>query len=168
VSVKEDAWILPKPIVVQVRINGYPAQALIDSRSLGDFMSSTLADQLKVRRETSSALLGLQLAVQGSQSKINTTTMARMQYQGIDAAQHFDIILETPWLYQHKVCIGLNQAHIIIGCNDPDLIQQGQDTKLMLHALDTDKHTIEAARLELQWQVEPLCHDVDKMDLPPF
>jgi hypothetical protein len=120
-------------------------------------MSSTLADQLKVKRETLSAPLGLQLAVQGSRSKINTTTLARMQYQGIDAARHFDIInlnsydiiLGTPWLYQHKVCIRLNPARIIIGCDDLDPIQQGQDTKLMLHALDTDEQMIEAARLEL-------------------
>jgi hypothetical protein len=139
-------------------------------------MSSMLADQLKVKRGTLSTPLGLQLVVQGSQSKINTTTTARMQYQGIDAAWHFDIInlnsydiiLGTSWLYQHKVCIGLNPAHIIIGCNDPDLIQQGQATKLMLHALDTDERTIKAARLELQWRVKPLCCDVDETDLPSF
>jgi hypothetical protein len=125
----------------------------MNSGSLRDFMFSTLADQLKVKRETLSTPLGLQQAVQGSRSKINTTTMARMQYQGIEAARHFDIILGTPWLYQHKVCIGLNPARIIVGCDDPDPIQQGQDTKLMLHALNTDELTVKAARLELQRRV---------------
>lgn len=121
-SVEEDTWILPKPIVVQVRINGQLAWALVDSRSLGDFMSSTLADQLKVKRETLDAPLGLQLTVQGFSSKINATMEPRLQYQGIDATQHFDIInlnsydviLGMPWLYQHSVCIGWNPARLLL------------------------------------------------------
>ena len=47
----------------------------------------------------------------------------------------YDIILGTPWLYQHRVCIGLNPAQIVIGQDNPDPIQQGQDTKLMVHTL---------------------------------
>ena len=65
-SIKRDTRILPKPVVLQVRINGHPAQALVDTGSLGEFMSSTLADQLKVKRKILGAPLGLQLAVQGS------------------------------------------------------------------------------------------------------
>ena len=41
--------ILLKPIVMKVTINGHPAWALLDSSSLGDFMSTTLADQLGVK-----------------------------------------------------------------------------------------------------------------------
>ena len=40
---------VPRPIVVTVKIDGHPACALLDSGSLGDFLSSTLADQLKVK-----------------------------------------------------------------------------------------------------------------------
>ena len=40
---------VPRPIVVTVKIDGHPARALLDSGSLGDFLSSTLADQLKVK-----------------------------------------------------------------------------------------------------------------------
>jgi hypothetical protein len=65
-SVKGNTQILPKPIIIQVQVNGHPAWALIDSKSLGDFMSSTLADQLRVKKRKLDALLGLQLAVQGS------------------------------------------------------------------------------------------------------
>jgi hypothetical protein len=117
-SVKGDTRVLPKPIVLQVQINGHPARALVDSGLLGDFISSTLADQLKVRKKILSVPLGLQLAVQGSRSKINTTAEARIQYQGINDIRHFDvinlnnydIILGTPWLYQHEVCMGFNPA----------------------------------------------------------
>jgi calcineurin-like phosphoesterase family protein len=148
----------------------------VDSGSLGDFISSMLADQLKVRKKILSVPLGLQLVVQGSQSKINTMAEARIQYQGIDNIQHFnvinlnnyDIILETPWLYQHKVCIGFNPAQIIIGQDKPELIQSGHNTKLMVHALSTDEKAIETARSELQCQAKSLCWDIDKTDLPPF
>ena len=43
-QVKGNQRVLPKPLVVKVTVNGHPARALLDSGSLGDFMSSTLAD----------------------------------------------------------------------------------------------------------------------------
>jgi len=58
--------LIPKPIVVVVHINGCPARALIDTGSLADFMSSTLADQLKIKQITLEKPLTIQLAVQGS------------------------------------------------------------------------------------------------------
>ena len=69
--VKDTKRILPKPITVKVLVNGKPARALLDSGSLGDFVSSTLVDQLAVKRETLDSPISLQLAVQGSRSKVN-------------------------------------------------------------------------------------------------
>ena len=60
-SVKDKTRILPKPVTLTVKIDGHPARALIDSGSLGDFMSTNLADQLNVKREELEAPLGLQL-----------------------------------------------------------------------------------------------------------
>jgi len=71
-QVKGHHRILPKPIMVKVTINDQPARALLDSGSLGDFMSSTLADQLAMKRSILDAPLSLQLAVQGSRSKVNS------------------------------------------------------------------------------------------------
>ncbi|KAG5641582.1 hypothetical protein DXG03_004695, partial [Asterophora parasitica] len=48
VTLKDFSRVIPKPIVVVAHISGKPVRALIDSGSLGDFMSTTLADQLKV------------------------------------------------------------------------------------------------------------------------
>ena len=64
--VKGNQRVLPKPIVVKVNVNGHPARALLDSGSLGDFMSTTLADQLEVKKMLLDIPLSLQLAVQGS------------------------------------------------------------------------------------------------------
>lgn len=44
--VKDITRALPKPIVVEILINGKPATALIDTGSLSDFMSTTLAVQV--------------------------------------------------------------------------------------------------------------------------
>jgi hypothetical protein len=62
-----------------------------------------------------------------------------------------------PWLYQHKVCIGLNPSQIIISCDNPELIHKGQITKLMVHALSTDEQLVETARAALHRHAEPLC-----------
>ena len=46
---KDFMHMVPWPIMVTVKIDGHPARALLDSGSLGDFLSSTSADQLKVK-----------------------------------------------------------------------------------------------------------------------
>ncbi|KAJ3998393.1 hypothetical protein F5050DRAFT_1567300, partial [Lentinula boryana] len=64
-------------------INGEPARALIDTGSLGDIILSKLADQLNVQKSVLATPLLLQLAIQGSQSKINYETHVKLEYQQI-------------------------------------------------------------------------------------
>jgi hypothetical protein len=139
-------------------------------------MSTTLADQLKIKKTALSTPLSLQLAVQGSRSKINLTAVARLQYQDIDSPRHFDIInlnsydiiLGTPWLFQHSVCVGFRPARIIIGQDNPQPIQKGQDTKLMVNSVNIEDSDIISARKDLQRMAEPLCKNVEDTDLPPL
>ena len=103
-QVKDNHRTLPKPIVVKMMMNGHPVRALLDSGSLGDFLSSTLADQLKVKREPLETPLSLQLAVQGSRSKINARSTVHLEYQEINEHRvldiininNYDLILGTP------------------------------------------------------------------------
>ena len=63
-------------------------------------------------------LLSLQLAVSGSCSKVKAMVMAQMDYQDIHENCMFDIInidpydmiLGTPFLYQHQVLLDFNPA----------------------------------------------------------
>ena len=55
----DNECLLPKPIVIQVEINGVPVHALVDSGSLGDFISSTVVDQLKLKCTVLDKPLGL-------------------------------------------------------------------------------------------------------------
>ncbi|KAG6876415.1 hypothetical protein C0992_013038 [Termitomyces sp. T32_za158] len=59
---REQRHIL-KPLVIVIKINGHPVHALIDSGSLGDFMSGTVAEQLKVEKHELAKPIGVQLAV---------------------------------------------------------------------------------------------------------
>lgn len=63
--------LVAKPLVVVVTVNGHPVRALVDSGSLGDLISTAVADQLALQREELAEPITLQLAVQGSRSKIN-------------------------------------------------------------------------------------------------
>ena len=83
-QVKGNQRVLPKPIVVKVTVNGHPAHALLNSRSLGDFISTTFANQLGVRKTILDTPLALQLAVQGSQSRVNSRVTIQFGYQDIN------------------------------------------------------------------------------------
>lgn len=126
--VKDFTRLIPKPIVVVVEVNGRPARALLDSGSLADFISTNLAEQLSLPKITLAKPITVQLAVQGSRSKINYGTKAQLTYQGINFEQYFDVanlhwnydlILGTPFLFQHKVMFGLNDYRVIVGSREP-------------------------------------------------
>ena len=95
--------------------------------SLADFMSLNLAEQLKVKWIWLEKPLPIQLTVQGSRSKVNFGASVRFQYQGTDYQRYFDvinlqnydIILGTPFLYQHQVLVGLNSTRLIIRSKEP-------------------------------------------------
>jgi hypothetical protein len=168
--------VVPRPIVITVKINNHPARALLDSGSLGDFMSSMLADQLKVDCMKLDLPLGLQLAVQGSQSKINAGTNVSVKYEGIDEVRYFDIInlsnydliLGTPWLFQHQTCVGFNPAHVVIGSDVSKELKGSTVTKVASRSLAVDTDEIEQARKELMDYAEPLCRMASETELPPY
>ena len=174
--VKDTKRILPKPITVKVLVNGKPARALLDSGSLGDFVSSTLVDQLAVKRETLDSPISLQLAVQGSRSKVNARATLKLEYQDICEDRTFDVIninnydliLGTPWMYQHQICLGFNPARAVIGSSIALPLKAGVDTKLMAAGMSPDDEKISAAREELNQSAIPLCREVDETELPPL
>ena len=71
-------------------------------------------------------------------------------------------------MYQHQLCLGFNPSQVIIGCDDAQPLRDGVDTKLMVNSLSLEEHTVESAHQELQQYAEPLCKEVDGMELPPF
>ena len=113
---KDFKRVIPKPIVLTVFINEQPIRALLDTGSMADFVSTTTVDQLKLPREVLAKQANVQLAVHGSRSKINCSVTVNFKYQAIDEKRCFDVvnldsydmILGTPFLFQHQVLLGLN------------------------------------------------------------
>ncbi|KAF7371768.1 CCHC-type domain-containing protein [Mycena venus] len=105
--------IVARPVVIVVLVQGHPVTALVDSGSLGDLISTNIADQLKLKRDELDEPITLQLAVQGSRSKINHSVSVDYRYQDIQAKRTFfvanlsgyDMILGTSWLFQHKASL---------------------------------------------------------------
>ncbi|KAG6846699.1 hypothetical protein H0H93_012357, partial [Arthromyces matolae] len=123
---RDPSRMIPDPVVVEVEIDGHPVRALLDSGSLGDFVSTTLVGQLKLKKKDLISPLNVQMAAQGSRSKINYHVEAKLKYQGISENRSFDVmnlsgydaILGTPWFYQHRVLVGLNPARVMIGSDE--------------------------------------------------
>lgn len=171
---KDMSWTVLRPIVMVAKINSQSVQALIDSGSLGDFMSATLTDQLKLKQIILEKPLPLQLAVQGSCSKINTGTCVEFQYQAIKEDHYFnimnisnyDLILGCPWIYQHRVSIGLNLTTVIVG-SQTSLPLEGNDVmKIASCAMVIYDDAIDKIHQELIAYAEPICVESLDMDLP--
>lgn len=167
---------IPKPIVVVVHVDGRPARALIDTGSLADFMSLTTAEQLKCRLTLLAKPLTIQLAVQGSRSKVNYGAEARFQYQGTDYRRYFDVInlqnydliLGTPFLYQHSVTVGFNSPRVILGSTDPLPLKGSGVTTLESRAVEVLEVEVENTRKRLIQLARPLCTRAADTGLPPL
>lgn len=117
--------------------------------------------------------LSLQLAVQGSRSKVNTRVTVQLRYQNIEESRtldlnNYDLVLGTPWMYQHQVCIGFNPARVVIGSDPPLPLKPGPESKLMMATLTPEERRVELVREELQQYAAPLCKDVHETELPPL
>jgi hypothetical protein len=165
-----------RPLVIVVRVNGQPIRALVDSGSLGDLVSSSLVDQLWIRRQNLEDPLTLQLAVQGSCSKINHSVNVKFKYQDITEERTFlvanisgyDMILGTAWLFQHKVSIGLNPSRVCIGSAESVPLEGVATAKVFSGATGLKEDVLQAARDELMEYAKPICKSAEETGLPPF
>ena len=68
--------LVPLLIVIVTKVVSFPCRALLDSGSLGDFISTTLVDQLQLATFELEKPITLHMACQGSRSKINLGCVA--------------------------------------------------------------------------------------------
>ena len=173
---KDKSRVLPSPLVIPCSINGCIVCALVDTGSLGDFMSTTTADQLVLKKELIERPLPVQLVASGSRSVINYITRVRFQYQKIDEDCYFDImnidgydiILGTPFLYQYSVVVAFNPLQIEIGHEKSLPLKSSPGLRINSIAVDEEKLKMDSARRELEKYAEPICKMVDETPLPPL
>ena len=167
---------VPQPVVVTVKIDGHLARALLDSSLLGDFLSSTLEHQLNVKHMKLNTPLALQLAVQGSHSKINSGAKVRFEYQNISEEHYldiinlsnYDVILGMSCMYQHQACVGLNPPCVVIGCDDAKPINGSAVADLSLQAIFLENDDLEPTCVLLRKYAKPLCKTAGETELPPL
>jgi hypothetical protein len=168
--------IVARPLVIVVRVNGEPVRALVDSGSLGDLVSSALADQLKLKRRELQDPITLQLAVQGSRSKINHSVNVKFSYQDIAEERNFlvanlsgyDMILGTAWMFQHQVSIGFNPARVCVGSANSVPLQGVATARVFAGGIGLGEDALQAARDELLNYAKPICKTADETGLPPL
>ncbi|CAA7268278.1 unnamed protein product [Cyclocybe aegerita] len=173
---QDPSRIVPNPIRVAVKINGNMCNALIDTGSLCDFMSSTVADQLRLKKKELATPLMVQLAVLGSCSKVNFMTNAQFEYQGVNEPQMFDIInlssydliLGTPFLYQHSCLVGFNPDVVIIRSLESLPVRGSAVRKLASRTAALREENLEEVREYLRELAAPLCKTAAETDLPPL
>ncbi|KAG8776167.1 hypothetical protein FRC15_012085 [Serendipita sp. 397] len=112
---------VPKGCVIEAKINGQAVRALVDTGSMGDFVSTTLVDQLKLPMDVLQKPLTLGMAVSGSRSNIQSSTTVEFECLDVKEPRRFDVvnlanydvILGTPFLFQHKAIVGFNPTRFV-------------------------------------------------------
>lgn len=162
---------MPDPIIVVANINGQPARALLDRGCLADLISANLVRQLVIEPEE------LAKQIQGSRAKTSTGCRAELQYQTVKAIQyfdivnllHYDLILDTPFFYQHKVNIGFNPTTVLIGSDRPLPIVGSDIRALESRAAEVYSDQLEKARQLLRDCAKPIAStDASDTPLPPL
>jgi Retroviral aspartyl protease len=135
-----------------------------------------LVDQLKIKKTELNKPVTLNLAVQGSHSKVKSTVTIEISYSEIRENRTFDVIninsydliLGTPWLYQHKVKMGFNFIMVEISSVVALPMKKLTSTKLLASSIMPTLSDLEVARDELHQASDHLCKDVNETNLPPF
>jgi len=98
------------------------------------------------------------------------------QYQGADYDRYFDVInlqsydliLGTPFLFQHQVLVGLNSPRVILGSKTPLAMKGPQVSVLESRATDIYEENLGKVREQLMAEAKPLCSQSGATALPPF
>ncbi|KAG6905014.1 hypothetical protein DXG01_005614, partial [Tephrocybe rancida] len=171
---KDPSHFIPEPIVVMVHLNGKPICALLDSSLLGDFVSTTIVTQLGLSKTDLTTPLNVQMATQGSRSKINYNVSTKLRYQGINCERKFDVmnlsgydlILGTPWFYQHRTMVGSNPTQVIIGSEEPLEMKGAGVFKLASQTMGLYEDRISEIQEGLMEYTRPICQKAAESPLP--
>jgi hypothetical protein len=159
-----------------VQLNGVCLQALLDTGSGADLMLSTTANLVKIKHAQLDKLLMVQLAVQGLKTKVNYAGIAMLQYGNICCKQQFDIaningydlILGTPFIFQHKIMIRLNPTTVVVQSDAPLPIKGESVCVLTTHVMDLFEDQMEKVCQEMRNYAALLCKKANEMTLPPL
>ncbi|KAF9440524.1 hypothetical protein P691DRAFT_623237, partial [Macrolepiota fuliginosa MF-IS2] len=169
---------IPKPLVIMVKVARQPCQALLDTGSMGDFVLTTLADQLKLKLTELRKPLVLQLTISGSRGKVKHLAEVVFEYQDIQDKCTFhvanldshDVILGLPFLIQHShsVLVGFNPAQVMIRSEESLPLTHDQEWALSSSTVNFGEGRIEILWKELTEYAHDICKEAIETPLPPL
>ena len=173
---KDFERLIPKPFVLSAKINGKEVRALLDSGSVGDFISTTLADQLKLPLQHLLVPLPCQLAATGSRTMITSFTIVDFDFQDISERRRFeimniesyDLILGTPFLFQHRVSVGFNPTKLAIGANISETMMGPEVASIASMTATIVESGLDDLGRMLREEATDLCKSAEETPLPPF
>jgi hypothetical protein len=163
-------------LIVNAEVNGNLVRALVDSGSLADFILTTLADQLKLKLDQLAKSIPCTMAASGSRTMIQGSTQVEFKLEEIIETCQFDImnlerwdlILGTPFLYQHSVSLGFNPSHLSIDSCEAQKMEGDDILSLSSTAADILESKLEKLRNVLRKKALELCHTAEDTPLSPF
>ena len=90
------------------------------------------------------------------------------QYFDVINLQNYDLILGTPFFYQHQVTVGFNEARVVIGSPSPRPIKGAQVQTIASRSAEIEEVGLERAREKLRELAKPLCAKASETELPPL
>ncbi|KIO16999.1 hypothetical protein M407DRAFT_51134, partial [Tulasnella calospora MUT 4182] len=107
---------------------------------------------------------------------INTCVNANFRFQGIDENRRFDImnienydlILGTPFLFQHKVALAFNPSLLSVGSGNSLPIEGENVSVIPSRAANVAEGQLELLRQQLATEARDLCTDMKNTELPPL
>ncbi|KAJ3560998.1 hypothetical protein NP233_g10469 [Leucocoprinus birnbaumii] len=143
---------------------------------MGDFISTTIAQQLNVPKFELAKAIPVQMVCQGSRSNINYRTKVQFTHQKLNYQHEFDImnlanydiVLGTPFLYQHKVSICMEPPAVVIGSENPIPLKGPRIAKMLSRAMTTYEDKLEVIRNGLLSYTKKVCCDGLDTPLPPL
>jgi hypothetical protein len=116
--------------------------------------------------------------VQGFQSVVNHGTTVQFEYQGINESRYFNVanlhnynlILSTPFMFQHEVLIGLNECQVVIGSDVSKPIEGLNVNKLHSRAIEAVEEDLDKVQAHIMKYAEQagLFADTASAPLPPM
>ncbi|KZT00549.1 uncharacterized protein LAESUDRAFT_665924, partial [Laetiporus sulphureus 93-53] len=168
--------VIPEPPTIVIDVDGHPARALLDTGSMADFISARLVHQLGLKSFELAKPLPVHLAVQGSRSKIHSGCQAQVAYQSIKEVRRFDVanlstydvVLGTPFFFQHQVALGFNPTTVEIGSTKSLPIEGKRLKVLESRATEIYEDRLESVREYLREYAKPICKSTQDSPLPPL
>ncbi|KAF8232136.1 hypothetical protein L208DRAFT_1036465, partial [Tricholoma matsutake] len=82
----------------------------------------------------------------------------------------YDLILGTPWLFQHQIMIGLNPSTVVVGSVEAQPLRGESVTRIASWAMNMYDDQLDRVHDELLRYAEPICveHIWHDLPLPPL